>query len=221
MISEIIEEFRKRSNSEYAEKMSTYMRGQYEYFGLKSDQRKEIQKLFFGRMNTEIEHEKRWEFVRELWENPQRELLYFAMDWVNTFKPKTLKKEDIREIHFLLTNKSWWDSVDILASNILGKYHLQFPVNQSEWLSDWRLSENFWLRRSCMIYQLKFRDKTDFELLKSLIKENLLDKEFFIQKAIGWTLRQYGKFQPVLVVEFIEQENIQGLARREALKLIK
>ena len=75
MISEIIEEFRKRSNSEYAEKMSTYMRGQYEYFGLKSDQRKEIQKLFFGRMNTEIEHEKRWEFVRELWEKPQRELL--------------------------------------------------------------------------------------------------------------------------------------------------
>lgn len=197
------------------------MRGQYEYFGLKSDQRKEIQKLFFGRMNTEIALVNRWEFVRELWEKPQRELLYFAMDWVNAFKPKTLKKEDITEIHFLLTNKSWWDSVDILASNILGKYHLQFPDNQTDWLPDWRLSENFWLRRSCMIYQLKYKDKTDFELLKSLIKENLHDKEFFIQKAIGWTLRQYGKFQPDLVVEFVEQENIQGLARREALKLIK
>lgn len=197
------------------------MRGKFEYFGLKSDQRKEIQKLFFSRMNTEIELENRWKFVRELWEKPQRELLYFAMDWVNSFNPKTLKKEDITEIHFLLTNKSWWDSVDILASNILGKYHLQFPDNQSDWLVDWRLSKNFWLRRSCMIYQLKYRDNTDFDLLKSLIKENVHDKEFFIQKAIGWTLRQYGKFHPKLVVEFVEQENIKGLARREALKLIK
>jgi len=197
------------------------MRGKFEYFGLKSDQRKDIQKLFFSRMNTEIELENRWKFVRELWEKPQRELLYFAMDWVNSFNPKTLKKEDITEIHFLLTNKSWWDSVDILASNILGKYHLQFPDNQSDWLVDWRLSKNFWLRRSCMIYQLKYRDNTDFDLLKSLIKENVHDKEFFIQKAIGWTLRQYGKFHPKLVVEFVEQENIKGLARREALKLIK
>ncbi len=72
-----------------------------------------------------------------------------------------------------------------------------------------------------MIYQLKYRDYTDFDLLKSLIKENVHDKEFFIQKAIGWTLRQYGKFHPKLVVEFVEQENIKGLARREALKLIK
>jgi len=221
MIPEIIEEFRKRNNPEYAEKMSAYMRGKFEYFGLKSDQRKDIQKLFFSRMNTEIELENRWKFVRELWEKPQRELLYFAMDWVNSFNPKTLKKEDITEIHFLLTNKSWWDSVDILASNILGKYHLQFPDNQSDWLVDWRLSKNFWLRRSCMIYQLKYRDNTDFDLLKSLIKENVHDKEFFIQKAIGWTLRQYGKFHPKLVVEFVEQENIKGLARREALKLIK
>ena len=221
MISQIIEEFRKRRNPEYADKMSAYMRGQYEYFGLKSGPRKEIQKMFFNRMNKEIPLDQRWEFVRELWEKPERELLYFAMDWVNTFKPKTLKKEDIHEIHFLLTNKSWWDSVDILASNILSKYHLQFPENQAEWLEDWRASENFWLRRSCLIYQLKYRDNTDFELLKSLIIENLHDKEFFIQKAIGWTLRQYGKFQPELVVEFVEQENIEGLAKREALKLIK
>lgn len=221
MIPEIISAFEKRSNPEFADKMATYMRHKFEYFGLKADERKTIQKEFFSKMNNQYDHEERWDVVRELWEKPQRELLYFAMDWAKSFKRKTFKKEDIVEIHFLLTNGSWWDSVDILASNLLGDYNLQFPENQSIWLDDWRESENFWLRRSCIIHQLKYKNKVDFELLKSLIKENLHDKEFFIQKAIGWSLRQYGKFQPELVKAFVEEEKIEGLAKREALKLLK
>lgn len=221
MISEIITAFEKRSNSESAEKMAAYMRFKFEYFGLKADDRKAVQKEFFPRLNKEIKIEDRWDMVRELWEKPQRECLYFALDWVNTFKPKTYQKTDIDEIHFLLTNQSWWDSVDSIASNILGKYHLQFPENKSAWLDDWRESDNFWLRRSCIIHQLKYKNDTDFELLKSLIQENKHDKEFFIQKAIGWSLRQYAKFQPELVIKFVEKEDIQGLARREALKHFK
>lgn len=197
------------------------MRHKFDYFGLKADERKAVQKGFFPRLNSEINLADRWEFIRELWEKPQRECLYFALDWANTFKPKTLKKEDITEIHFLLTNHSWWDSVDSIASNLLGKYNLQFPENKSAWLEDWRESENFWLRRSCIIHQLKYKNNTDFELLKSLIRENKHDKEFFIQKAIGWSLRQYAKYQPELVLEFVEQEELQGLAKREALKHFK
>jgi|TARA_R110000737_G_scaffold234416_1_gene247362 3-methyladenine DNA glycosylase AlkD len=221
MISEIVDAFQKRHDTERADKMAAYMRNKFEYFGLMSDARKEIQKEFFPRMNKEISSEDRWDFIRELWEKPQRECQYFALDWANTFKPKTFRKEDITQIHFLLVNHSWWDSVDGIAANLLGKYNLQFPENKSAWLNEWRESDNFWLRRSCIIHQLKYKDKTDFELLKSLIKENRNDKEFFIQKAIGWSLRQYAKFQPELVKNFVEQENIQGLARREALKHFK
>ncbi|MGJ8661207.1 MAG: DNA alkylation repair protein [Bacteroidota bacterium] len=221
MINEILAAFQKYSNADNAEKMSTYMRNKFEYFGVKSEERKLIQKEFFPKLNKEISIDNRWDIVREFWEKPQRECLYFALDWVNTFKPITFKKEDIEEIHFLLTNHSWWDSVDGIASNILGKYNLQFPENKNSWLSEWREADNYWLRRSCIIHQLKYKEKTDFELLKSLISENKHDKEFFIQKAIGWSLRQYAKFQPELVLEFVEEENLQGLARREALKHLK
>ncbi len=221
MILEIISEFEKRSQPEYAEKMSAYMRHKFEFYGINSVERKVVQKEFFGRMTKTYDAQKRWEIVRELWEKPQRELLYFALDWAKTFKPKTYRKEDIAEIYFLLTNKSWWDSVDLIASNLLADYNLQFPENKVAWLDEWRESDNFWLRRSCIIHQLKYRENTDFELLKSLIKENLHDKEFFIQKAIGWALRQYGKFEPERVKAFIEKEKIEGLAKREALKGIK
>lgn len=221
MIAEILTAFEQRKNPEYADKMAAYMRHKFEYFGLNATERKAIQKQFFSRMNTTYTSEKRWEIVRELWEKPQREVLYFALDWAKTFKLKTYQKEDIVEIHFLITNHSWWDSVDLLASNLLGDYNLQFPENKSAWLDDWRESENFWLRRSCLIHQLKYKDKTDFELLKDLIKENIHDNEFFIQKAIGWSLRQYGKVEPDLVKDFVEDAHIEGLAKREALKLIK
>lgn len=221
MIDEILAALQKRSNTEYADKMSAYMRGNFDYFGLRADERKAVQKEFFPQMNTEIEVEKRWDNVRELWEKPKRECLYFALDWVNNFKPKTLRIDDIDEIHFLRTNQSWWDSVDSIASNILGEYNKQFSGNQSVWINEWRESDDFWLRRSCIIFQLKYKNETDFELLKSLVKENKFDKEFFIQKAIGWSLRQYAKYQPDLVKEFVEKENLQGLAKREALKHYK
>jgi 3-methyladenine DNA glycosylase AlkD len=221
MIEDILSALQKRSNRDYAEKMSTYMRGKFEYFGLKADERKAVQKEFFPLLNKEVNHDHRWELVRELWEKPQRECLYFALDWANSFKPSTYKTSDITEIYFLLTNHSWWDSVDSIASNLLGKYNLQFPDNKSEWLDEWRESGNFWLRRSCIIHQLKYKNETDFKLLKELIIENKHDKEFFIQKAIGWSLRQYAKFQPELVKEFVEKEDIQGLAKREALKHLK
>ncbi len=221
MISEITSAFQSRENPVFAEKMTAYMRNKFEYFGLMADERKAIQKEFFPRMNEQFDSINRWDLVRELWEKPQRESVYFAIDWINTFKPKSFKMNDIDELHFLITNQSWWDSVDSLASNVLGKYNKQFPENQKNWLPEWRESDNFWLRRSCIIFQLKYKNETDFELLKSLIRENKLDKEFFIQKAIGWSLRQYAKFQPELVKAFVEEENLQGLARREALKHFK
>jgi 3-methyladenine DNA glycosylase AlkD len=221
MISEITSAFESRENPIFAEKMSAYMRYKFEYYGLMAEERKAIQKKFFPAMDLRYFSENRWELVRELWEKSNRECIYFAIDWVNTFKPKTLRKEDIDEIHFLITNLSWWDSVDNLATNILGKYDKQYPMERSKWIEEWRESDNIWLRRSCLIFQLKFKNETDFELLKSLILENKNDSEFFIQKAIGWSLRQYAKFQPALVKEFVETENIQGLARREALKHFK
>lgn len=197
------------------------MRYKFEYFGLMADERKAVQREFFPLLNQKYKAPERWEIIRELWEKPQRECIYFAIDWMNTFPTKTFVPSDIEHIQFLLTNQSWWDSVDGIASNLLSKYNKQFPAQQKEWLSVWRESENFWLRRSCLIFQLKYKNNTDFELLQSLIRENLHDKEFFIQKAIGWSLRQYAKFQPEKVKDFVESENIEGLAKREALKHLK
>jgi 3-methyladenine DNA glycosylase AlkD len=156
----------------------------------------------------------------ELWEKDQREYQYVAIDWLNTWKKEWIHQEDIKHLKWLIENKTWWDSVDAIASNYLGKFSKKFPEMVNEFVEDWRNESNFWINRSCLIFQLKYKKEVDFELLKSLIVQFQPNKEFFIQKAIGWSLRQYSKFAPDEVRDFVKEIKLSGLAYREATKYI-
>ena len=213
-------EFEKNRNEQEAQGMSCYMKNRFVYFGIKKPQRALIQKKWFSITPTDLTHDDKRELVLELWQKEQREFHYVAMDFMAKWKDNDILLEDYNFIEFLLTNHSWWDSVDTLASNYLGRYLRVFPEQREVVIKSWRKSENRWLRRSCLIFQLRYKSQTNFELLKGLINQFKHEKEFFIQKAIGWSLREYAKTNPVSVRNFVEESGIQGLAKREALKHI-
>jgi 3-methyladenine DNA glycosylase AlkD len=220
LVQQLELEFEKNRNEFEAEGMSRYMKNRFTYFGIKKPKRAVIQKQWFSIIPKDFTQEHKRELVLELWQKEQREFHYVAMDFMAKWKDKELVSEDSEFIEFLLTNHSWWDSVDALASNYLGRYLRVFPKQREIVIKSWRKSENRWLRRSCLIFQLRYKSQTNFELLKSLILEFKHEKEFFIQKAIGWSLREYAKTNPVSVRNFVEESGIQGLAKREALKHI-
>jgi 3-methyladenine DNA glycosylase AlkD len=96
-----------------------------------------------------------------------------------------------------------------------------FPQSAQKYLKKWRKSDNFWLRRTTLLFQLGYKNETDFDLLCELINENLGSDEFFINKAIGWSLRQYAHTNPAPVKKFVkETKELHPLSRREALKNI-
>jgi len=200
--------------------MSRYMKNRFTYFGVKKPTRALIQKDWFSIIPKEFTLQNKRELVLELWQKEQREFQYVAIDYIAKWKDKELLLEDYEFIEFLLTNQSWWDSVDALASNFLGRYLRLIPSQREIVVKSWRKSENLWLRRSCLIFQLRYKSQTNFELLKSLVLDFKHENEFFIQKAIGWSLREYAKTNPVSVRNFVEESGIQGLAKREALKHI-
>lgn len=220
LINELETEFEKNRNDLEASGMSCYMKNRFQYFGIKKPIRADIQKKWFAIIPTNLSREQKWELVCELWQKEYREFHYTAMDWVGKWKENDIHPEDSQHIEFLLTNHSWWDSVDNLASNFLARYMKKFSEKRIILVSNWRNGENMWLRRSCLIFQLKYYAETDFDLMKDLINQFKHEKEFFIQKAIGWCLRQYAKTEPDLVKIFVEESGIQGLAKREALKHI-
>lgn len=212
--------FHQARNSEKAVGMKAYMKGKFEYFGVSSPERKEIQRIFFAEFKKKLTVSASWDLIFELWAQPERELHYVAIDWLNNQPKKFYAAEDGKWLEKLLVTNSWWDSVDAIASNYLGKYFALFPEQKDFWIEKWRKENNFWLHRSCLIFQLKYKDKLDFELLSSLIHQFKGNKEFFIQKAIGWTLRQHTREDAQAVRELVEEEQLQGLARREALRLL-
>jgi 3-methyladenine DNA glycosylase AlkD len=108
--------------------------------------------------------------------------------------------------------------VDFLAPQIRGPYFLKFPEDRDVWIQRWMDSGNFWLQRFCLIFSLGYKGKTDTMLLAKNIQALSSSKEFFIQKAIGWALRQYARTDPEWVMDFVGNNALAPLSKREALK---
>jgi 3-methyladenine DNA glycosylase AlkD len=194
------------------------MKDKFEFFGIKSVERKKLTKKFlaFHGIPSEEGYE---EVIREMWGLPQRELQYAALNILERLVKKWIPVE-IKLLEHLIVTKSWWDTVDWLATRIVGVRFRQNPELISSTHSRWIKSGNIWLQRVSVLFQLKYKDKTDMKLLFSTIQELSESDEFFIQKAIGWALREYSKTDPAVVQKFIDENELAPLSRREALKVI-
>lgn len=205
-------------NEDDAIAMSSYMRNKFKFLGIKSPKRKEIFKEIFENFKNNKEIDK--EFVVKFFNNDYREFQYIAIDYLIKMK-KYFLKDDIFFIKDLIITKSWWDTVDLIASNLLGEICKKYPSLIDEQIVFWINDENMWLRRSSIIFQLRYKENTNLEILQKSIESNIDDDEFFIQKAIGWALREYSKTDYKWVLNFINNHNLSKLSKREAEKYIK
>jgi 3-methyladenine DNA glycosylase AlkD len=208
--------FQQNADPAQAAPMKRYMRDQFEYLGIKSPQFKELIKQHIAAHGLPPVDELD-SIVRELWELPQREFQYAATSLIGRMEKK-LPKDFAKTFEYLITHKSWWDTVDTLAGGSVGVHFQRFPDVCEKYLAKWRKSDNFWLRRTCILFQLNYKEETNFDLLCDIIRENLSSKEFFINKAIGWALRQYARTDPKAVKKFVKATDLHPLSRREAMK---
>ena len=210
--------FHQHANAENAMQMKKYMKDRYDFFGVKSPLRKEIFRQHLkGHSGIIPTGETALFMMKWCWEQPQREFQYVAMELLQ----KTVKKDpkEIIELYeYLITNKSWWDTIDFIASNLVGVYFKRFPEQINPLTQQWMQSGNMWLQRTCLLFQLKYKAETDTELLHQFINQLSDSKEFFIRKAIGWILREYSKTNPDFVIDYVEKYPLSGLSHREALK---
>ena len=215
--NKLYEEMIRYKNEEQARQMSKYMLNKFEYIGIKTPGRRKIFKNFFKEYKNE--EKINWEFVNKCWENKYREFQYIATDYLKNMKDK-LTIDDIPNLKQLILKKSWWDTIDNLDMAI-GALALK-DSNVNKILLEWSLDENIWLRRIAIDHQLLRKEKTNTELLEKILKNNLGQAEFFINKAIGWALRDYSKTNPEWVKNFIEKnkEKMAKLSIREASKYL-
>lgn len=210
-VQEIVALFDIHRNNENAAQMEAYMRNLFPFLGIKAPLRREIQKSFLQTNKPSVA------WIKVLWELPEREYQLFAVDLLFTMKKK-LGREQMDLIEWTLTNKSWWDTVDGIASGIVGYMFAKDASLRDELAEKWINSDNMWLNRTAILFQLRYKDKTDQNTLYGYILKHINSNEFFIQKAIGWALREYSKTNPNSVIEFVSNNALKSLSHREALK---
>jgi 3-methyladenine DNA glycosylase AlkD len=218
-INKLESAFAAKRNPENAFAMAKYMRNHFSFFGIKTEGRRLIFKNICKENNKELIENPR-EIALILYFKPERELHYCAIEILIKQLKGNYKKDDIQLIENLIITNAWWDSVDTIAKYILGEYLLEYPLETGKVMKRFSNSDNMWLNRSAILFQLGYKQKTNFEMLKSVCDKHKKSNEFFIQKAIGWALREYAKTDPEAVRNFVANADLKTLSKKEALKNI-
>ena len=211
--------FEPHRNEENALPMAKYMKNHFPFLGIRTPERRAI----FRRLVKENDlpsydnlHEEVW----SLFQLEEREYHYVAIELLGKYK-KQLTVKDLNFCLRLIETKSWWDSVDSIAPTIVGNIVMLDREAGETFMADWATSSNMWTNRASILHQLKYKGNMNEELLFATIERHLASKEFFIQKSIGWVLREYAKTRPEAVWKFVEKTKLAPLSRREALKHFK
>jgi 3-methyladenine DNA glycosylase AlkD len=202
-----------------AEGMKAYLLNQFEFLGLAAPARRAAVKAI-GKV--------KWHSTDDLlavaellWQKPEREYRYTAVDLLRQHSGQ-LSLNDLPTLQALLLQDAWWETVDGLSAVIAEVMHVavQQKPNAAVAMDVWLKHPSHWVRRSAILHQLGWRLDTDTTRLFGYATQLADEKEFFIRKAIGWALRDYARWNPQAVTEFLiaHRARLSGLTVREAAK---
>lgn len=220
ILNDLLETLEQESNPTKAIEMAAYMKNHFAFYGIPTPQRRVISKAFF-KLYTPQTTQEIIETATFLWHQPKRECHYIAIELLECHKKKFDENSIKLYEKFTITN-SWWDSVDSICSNLLDYYFKKFPHQLIPVTRKWNNQKNIWLQRNSIMCQKFFKTKTNTEMLSTYILNCASSKEFFIQKAIGWALREYAKTNPTWVLNFSQQykNQLSPLSYKEAIRNI-
>ncbi len=217
-VNEIKRTLEAKANFDISIQQKRYMRNKFEFFGIKANSRRKATGKFMKKAERPEYYNLSY-VVKKLWVLPEREFQYFGLDLVERYIDD-FDRGIMELLEYMIINKSWWDTVDMVAKKFVGQYFIKFPNKKKYYLSKWIDSDNIWLQRTAILFQLGYKEDTDIELLFKIIHQLKDIDEFFIQKAIGWSLRQYSRVDGSVIVKFVENNELSSLAEREALKTV-
>jgi len=221
LIEHVREALYDRANPEKAPQMQAYMKSKMPYLGVTSPERKALLKEAVPAYPLESAEVFR-EVVMAFWrEATYREERYVAMDIADHRRYRTYQTLDMLPLYEeMIVVGAWWDYVDMIASHLIGGLLKRYPDVMTPEMRAWAHDTDLWKRRTAIICQLSFKEKTDLDLLYACMEPALDEKEFFLRKAIGWALRQYARVDPQEVIRYVHEHagRLSGLSKREAFK---
>ena len=215
--SKIKQLFEQNRDEENAIKMSKYMRDLFKFYGIPTPVRKSLYKDLLKEEKAKKTID--WNFLDKCYEDDYREFQYLALDYIENMQ-KFLNYDDVPKLYKYIKSKQWWDTIDRF-DRIVG--NIAFKDDRiNDLMLKWSKDEDFWLRRIAIDHQLGRKDKTNTKLLEQILLNNFESDGFFINKAIGWSLRDYSKTNPDWVKDFLNkyENKMDKVSLKEAYKYI-
>jgi hypothetical protein len=208
--------FKRHADAEKAAAMCAYMKGHFPFFGIMATERRALVKEHMA-LHGSPELDELPAIARSAFALPERELHQVAVDLL-VKHAKKLTPEHLPLLEDLITTKSWWDSVDALAVHVVGVILRKHPKEIAKWNKRWITSDDLWLNRTAILFQARWKKDTDQALLFANIERHMAHRDFFIRKAIGWSLRSLAETEPAAVRDFVRSHKLSPLSAREALR---
>jgi 3-methyladenine DNA glycosylase AlkD len=201
--------------------MQTYMKSAMPYHGVSAPVLRQVCKAVYA--DLQLVDAPQWQaLVLAIWRGARfREERYAALNLAGDRRARPFQKPAAMKMYEeLVVTGAWWDYVDDIASHRIGFILKNHPKPMRRRMLSWSRSNNLWKRRAAILSQLGFKADTDLDLLYACIEPSQGSAEFFLQKAIGWALRQYAWTDPAEIKRFVRRNraNLSALSCREALK---
>jgi len=217
VLRRLTEAYADAADPEKAPAMRAYMRDQFEFLGIPKPRRLTLDRQVLAGLDGPDEADLR-DAALACWRRPEREYQYFACGWLRRHAKKAAPTL-LPTVRDLITTKSWWDTVDTLASDTVGPLVRSHPELVST-MDGWVLDDDMWVARTAILHQLTYKQATESDRLFRYCLARAGHPDFFIRKAIGWALRQYAHTDPAAVREFLAShgDQLAPLSVREASK---
>jgi len=131
------------------------MKDLFPFLGIKKPAREALTKGFISEKKKEIGID--WDFIFKSYDLPEREFQYLAIDYMIAVKDRFVPA-DMEKVEKLITTKSWWDTVDAI-NIVVGHIALKYQEVKKDFIAKWMRSDNIWLKRISIIFQLKYKEK--------------------------------------------------------------
>ena len=209
-----------QANPDKAARMQAYMKTEMPFYGVQKPGLIPVLRHVVKNFppSTRAEYER---LVLALWRLPHREEKYIAQR-VAVKHRQFMVPASLSLYRRFVVEGAWWDFVDEASTHMVRELVLEFPLEVWPRVDTWIDADDMWLRRSAIICQVGAKERTDADRLFSFCEQRASEKEFFIRKAIGWSLREYAKTDAAAVAAFAtsHREDLSGLSYREATKHI-
>ncbi|MFI0239293.1 DNA alkylation repair protein [Streptomyces sp. NPDC016845] len=217
VLTRLIEVYGAEADPERAARMRAYMKDVAPFLGLPSPRRRELSKAVVAGTPRPDETDLTAVALR-CWELPEREYAYFAVDLLRRHL-RRLTSSFLPVARQLVVTVPWWDTVDLLAAHVVGGLVAADPALTAD-MDAWIEDGDLWVARTALLHQLRHKESTDTERLFAYCLRQAGHPDFFIRKAIGWSLREYAKTDPDAVRSFVaaHRDVLAPLSVREALK---